>query len=149
MSELQGDALDRHIVDVLGGEEDPEKPVQEPGIPILCAKGCGEPVLVPMFLLEEATKAGIPFEAKHEKCPGEDGNVRRFQIDIDVYELVGDGKVPIKVAHAGSGVIEDKSFSAALPLLTRNLNVIWTKKIATLSGVVDASPPTEADANDD
>lgn len=116
-------------------------------VSIACIKGCGVPVNVPMELLKEAAAAGRPFEARHDKCPGEGGEgLRTFRVEIRVAELVGrhpesNDEVWADITKVASSA-EDKSFELALKPLTEQLNEVWTTKVVPLSVMVDADPPT-------
>lgn len=119
-------------------------------VDIMCAKGCNTPVSTPLRLLKEAQNAGRPFVAQHDVCPGEDGGMRGFRINITVEELVQNPKrkpdEPVEawtvVGKAGSGLVEDATLARALPMLSQKLNEVWSNKIASLAGMVDANPPS-------
>ena len=102
---------------------------------IMCSRGCGYPINVPMSVMSEAEKSGTPVNVSHQpgQCPGQ-GKVPQYEYRLRVVveramnpELGDDffGE-PIILAKSGAKVAAE-SLSDAFDTLSEKLTEQWNR----------------------
>ncbi|QZE10850.1 hypothetical protein SEA_CHISANAKITSUNE_85 [Gordonia phage ChisanaKitsune] len=101
---------------------------------IMCSRGCGYPINVPMSVMSEAEKSGVPVNVSHQpgQCPGE-GKAPRYEYRLRVVverttntELGGKPGAPIVLAKSGAKVAAE-SLSDAFDTLSEKLTEQWNR----------------------
>lgn len=103
---------------------------------IMCSRGCGYPIDVPMKEMQEAQAAGVPVDVSHQagQCPGQ-GNFPRYEYRLRVVvERVlntehPDTKkpgTPIVLARSGA-TVKAETLSEAFDTLSDKLTEQWTR----------------------
>lgn len=89
---------------------------------MFCSRGCGHPITVTNDMLDLATKQGQPLNVSHEVCPGQDGNLRTYRVQITVTRTDDD-----EVLVTNGMSVDAATFADAYEALGRHLGDQWTK----------------------
>lgn len=101
---------------------------------IMCSRGCGYPINVPMSVMSEAEKSGTPVNVSHQpgQCPGQ-GKVPQYEYRLRVVveramnpEFGDDFDEPIILAKSGAKVAAE-SLSDAFDTLSEKLTEQWNR----------------------